>query len=493
VKPSLICAMALSFAAAGALLAAATTLRAAEPIKVKIDSGTLVGAADKNVEIFRGIPYAAPPVGALRWAPPQHPVAWTSERAATSVGASCLQSSAGGAPNAGGTLTGAEDCLYLNVFAPTAAKKAPVMVWIHGGYNTAGSGSSLDGTEFAKDGVIVVTINYRLGAMGFFAHPALTKEAKANQPLANFALMDQLESLRWVKRNIAAFGGDPANVTVFGESAGAMDIFALLGAQESQGLFTRAIMESNIGWGTAQTEAAKETGGVQLAAGLGLTGDAVTPTQLRALPADKVMAAQNRASTTIDGRMVMESTFDAFKNGHQVKVPTLVGSNSYEASLIARNPGVTPQQIATYSDQNGAGPARWIAAHQAASGQPAYLYFFSYVREAQRATAPGAAHASEIPFVFNNFTPRAGQQAVEPSAQDKAMGALMHSCWVAFAKTGTPTTCAKTAAWPQYTAANDQLMEFSVDTGVRSNFHKTTLDPIEARQTASRTTGVAAR
>jgi para-nitrobenzyl esterase len=485
VKPSLLCAIALSFAAAGAV-------HAAEPAKVKIESGTVVGAADNGVEIFKGIPYAAAPVGDLRWAPPQHPVAWSGERMAATFGASCLQSSAGGAPGAGGTLTGAEDCLYLNVFAPAAAKKAPVMVWIHGGYNTAGSGSTFDGTQFAKDGVIVVTINYRLGVMGFFGHPALTKEAKVNQPLANFALMDQLESLRWVKRNIAAFGGDPANVTVFGESAGAMDIFALLGIPDSQDLFKRAIMESNIGWGTTQSEAAKETGGVALATSLGLTGDAVTTAQLRALPADKVLSAMNRASTTIDGRLVMESTFDAFKNGHQVKVPTLVGSNSYEASLIARNAGVTPQQIASYSDQNGAGPARWIAAHQAASGQPAWLYFFSYVREAQRATAPGAAHASEIPFVFNNFTPRPGAAAVEPSAQDKAMGVLMHSCWVAFAKTGTPA-CAKGPAWPQYTAAGDQLMEFAPDTGVRSNFHKDTLDPIEARQMAPRTTGVAAR
>jgi para-nitrobenzyl esterase len=366
-------------------------------------------------------------------------------------------------------------------------------VWIHGGYNTAGSGSSFDGTQFAKDGVLVVTINYRLGVMGFFGHPALTKEAKASQPLSNFALMDQLEALRWVKRNVAAFGGDPANVTVFGESAGAMDIFALLGIQDSQGLFKRAIMESNIGWGTAQTEAAKEAGGVQLATSLGLTGDAVTAAQLRALPADKVMAAPNRASTAIDGRQVMESTFDAFKNGHQVKVPTLVGSNSYEASLIARNAGVTPQQISSYRDSNGAGPARWIAAHQASSGQPAWLYFFSYVREAQRATAPGAAHASEIPFVFNNFTPRPGAApTAEPSAQDKAMGALMHSCWVAFAKTGQPA-CAKGPAWPQYTAAGDQLMEFSVDAGVRTNFHKAELDPIEARQMTPRPTGVAAR
>ena len=484
-KPAFICAIAFSFAAFGAGWAA-------EPAKVKIDSGTVVGSASDGVEAFKGIPYAAAPVGPLRWAPPQHPAAWSGERAAATVGASCLQSSAGGAPNAGGSLIGAEDCLYLNVFAPTVAKKAPVMVWIHGGYNTAGSGSTFDGTQFAKDGVILVTINYRLGAMGFFGHPALTKEAKADQPLNNFALMDQLESLRWVKRNIAAFGGDPDNVTVFGESAGAMDIFALLGIQDSQGLFKRAIMESNIGWGTAQTEAAKEAGGVALAASLGLTGDTVTLAQLRALPADKVMAAQNRASTTIDGRLVMESTFDAFKNGHQVKVPTLVGSNSYEASLIARNPGVTPQQIASYSDQNGAGPARWIAAHQAASGQPAWLYFFSYVRTAQRATAPGAAHASEIPFVFNNFTPRPGQQAVELSTEDKVMGVLMHSCWVAFAKTGTPA-CAKGPAWPQYTAAGDQLMEFSPDAGVRTHFHKDTLDPIEARQMAPRATGVAAR
>ncbi len=326
-KPSLLGAIALSFAIAGAA-------NAADPAKVKIDSGTVVGAADSGVETFKGIPYAAAPVGPLRWAPPQHPAAWTGERAATNACGVALPAVLGRRRARARCLDRGEDCLYLNVFAPTAAKKAPVMVWIHGGSNTGGSGANYDGTQFAKDGIVVVTINYRLGAMGFFAHPALTKAAKPDQPLANFALMDQQEALRWVQRNAAVFGGDPANVTVFGESAGAMDIFALLGIQQSEGLFKRASMESNIGWGTAQTEAAKEAGGVQLATGLGLTADATTA-QLRALPADKVMAAMNRAQTTVDNRLVPESTFDAFKAGHQVKVPTLIGSNSFEASLIS--------------------------------------------------------------------------------------------------------------------------------------------------------------
>ena len=464
-------------------------LQAAEPAKVKIEFGVVVGASDGGVDVYRGIPFAAPPVGSLRWSPPQHPAAWTGERDATKAGSPCLQ--AARAPATG--QTGSEDCLYLNVFAPKAAKGAPVLVWIHGGSNTAGSGANYDGTQFAKDGVVVVTINYRLGAMGFFAHPALTKAARADEPLANFALMDQMEALRWVKRNVAAFGGNPDNVTVFGESAGAMDIFALLGIPAAQGLFNRAALESNIGWGTASALPAKEAGGVQLAASLGLTGDLVTAAQLRALPADKVMAAQNRAGTTVDNRLVKESTFDAFKAGRQLKVPTLIGSNSYEASLIAGRAGADPVQVNAFTDSSAGAPARWIAARQAAAGQPAWLYFFSYVREASRANSPGAAHASEIPFVFNSFAARGNAAAATPpAAQDIAMGALMHSCWTAFAKTGKPT-CASGPAWPQYQAGSDQLMEFGVGSGVRTNFRKATLDALEARQMEPKPTGVATR
>ena len=198
-KISLIGALALSLLATSALSAAEA------PAKVKIDSGVLAGVADSGVVTFRGIPFAAPPVGALRWAPPQHPAAWTGERDASKVGSACLQKAARGwRGRCGNSWSARKTRLYLNVFAPQTAKKAPVMVWIHGGSNVSGSGANYDGTQFAKDGVVVVTINYRMGAMGFFAHPALTKEAKADQPLANFAMMDQMESLRWVQRNIAA-------------------------------------------------------------------------------------------------------------------------------------------------------------------------------------------------------------------------------------------------------------------------------------------------
>src|SRR5436190_1055558 len=243
------------------MLTAAGAAQAADP-KAKVESGVVVGKDEAGVSVFRGIPYAKPPVGALRWTPPQRPAAWTGERPALAPGAPCMQPQRQAAPAGPGTPS--EDCLYVNVWAPAGAKKAPVMVWIHGGSNISGSGANYDGSKFARDGVVLVTINYRMGAFGFFSHPALTKAAKADEPLSNFAFMDQIAALQWVRRNAAAFGGDPANVTVFGESAGAMDIVALLGIPATKGLYDKAIVESNIGWGMATPLAQKEEQGVQI-------------------------------------------------------------------------------------------------------------------------------------------------------------------------------------------------------------------------------------
>ena len=195
--------------------------------KVKVEGGVIAGVAAPSANIFRNIPFAAPPIGDLRWAPPKTVKSWRGERDASQAGPSCPQLMlTNDLPNSGGA-NGAtsEDCLQLNVFAPPEAKKAPVMVWIHGGGHRTGAGWIYDGSNFARDGVVLVAINYRLGALGYFAHPALTKAAHG-QPTGNFGLMDQVAALKWVKRNIAAFGGDPANVTVFGESAGGMSTLA---------------------------------------------------------------------------------------------------------------------------------------------------------------------------------------------------------------------------------------------------------------------------
>lgn len=467
------------FAALGALaltMILAGQALAADP-KAKVESGVLVGKEESGVNIFRGVPYAKPPIGELRWAPPQRAAAWTGERQALTTGSPCMQPQRPQAPSGPGTPS--EDCLYVNVFAPKDAKGAPVMVWIHGGSNISGSGANYDGSKFARDGVVLVTINYRMGAFGFFSHPAITKAAKADEPLSNYALMDQMAALAWVQRNAAVFGGDPKNVTVFGESAGAMDIVALLGIPATKGLYAKAIVESNIGWGTATPLAQKEAQGVQIATKAGAPVDA-TLTQLRAIPAADLLANQTGASTAIDGRLLKESAYQAFAAGRAVDVPLIIGSNSYEASLIqARNP--TPQQAADYNDGSAGAPARYFARHAAASGAPAWLYYFSYVREMSRATAPGAIHASEIPFVFDTLMrPTAYVAQPVQSAQDQAVASLMHACWVAFAKTGRPS-CGK-APWPAYTATGDQLMEFSGESGVRTNFRKASLDLAEQRQ-----------
>jgi para-nitrobenzyl esterase len=467
----------LHAAVAALALLAAGSVQAA-PVKAKLDTGVAVGQSDGGVAIFRSIPFAAPPVGPLRWTPPQPAKPWSGERDAGADSPACLQAVVRfGGLNLAGQHGVSEDCLYLNVFAPPGAKKAPVMVWIHGGANVAGTGSVYDGSAFARDGIVLVAINYRLGALGFFAHPALTREAPAGQPLGSYALMDQIAALQWVRRNAAAFGGDPNNVTVFGESAGAMNIVALLGVPSAKGLFHKAIIESNIGWGTARPLATAETAGVALAQKAGLGADA-TADQLRGLSGDKVLAAgAGQAGTIVDGRLISESANRAIAGGRAIDVPIVIGSNSFEALLIAnRKPPPTPDQLWQFTDGFAGAPARWIA-RQEAGGAPAWLYYFSYVREDARANSPGAGHASEIPYVFGAPQMFGG---AAPSAADSAMAELMHGCWVAFAKTGKPA-CPSGPVWPAYTAGGDQLMEFGAPSGVREHFRKPQLDPAEAQ------------
>ena len=410
----------------------------AEPVKAKVEQGVLVGDQAGGVASFRGIPFAAPPVGDLRWRAPQPAARWTGERAAQEHGSSCVQRSRGGGSRS------SEDCLYLNVQAPAGAKGAPVMVWIHGGSNTGGSGAMYDSPAFAKDGVVTVTFNYRLGPLGFFAHPAISAAAGAGEPLANYGLMDQLAALRWVQANIKAFGGDPRRVTVFGESAGAIDIYALLGLKAARGLFSQAIVESNITWGASPPLAMAEADGQALAAKAGAAAGA-TLAELKAIPAEKLSAAQQGALFPIvDGRLMTESSLQAMANKHTVDVPLIVGSNSWEAWLDQSAKG---QAAVDWTNSRAGAPARFIAA-KSADGKPAWLYFFSYVPTEKRSPDnPGAPHAGEIYYVFNGqlagpmSTPNPNNPVAgpaKPSDEDKAMAATMHACWVAFAKTGSP-------------------------------------------------------
>jgi para-nitrobenzyl esterase len=464
-------ALAFAFIAVGAAFA--------EPVKTKVAEGVVVGDRTEGISTYKGMPYAAPPVGDLRWKPPQPAVKWSGERDATEFGASCTQTA-----RLGREARISEDCLYLNVWAPANARKAPVMVWIHGGSNTNGSGAIYNGAAFARDGVVTVTINYRMGPFGFFAHPALTAAAGPNEPLANYGLMDQTAALRWVQANIASFGGDPKKVTVFGESAGAIDIYALLGLKSSKGLFSKAILESNITWGDSAPLAKAEEDGVALALRTGAPEGAALA-DLRAIPADKLLAAQNGALFPIvDGRFMTESSISAVANKHIVDVPMIIGTNSFEASLVARN--TEGQALTDWTNAQAGAPARYIAA-KASDGKPVWLYFFSYVATDRRDGSPGAAHASEIPYVYGGMTrpPVPGTPPAVQSDEDKAMANLMHGCWVAFAKTGT-AKCPSGDIWPKYSIQGDKLMEFGSPSGVRTNFRKAELDAAQAAEPAAK-------
>ena len=465
----------------------------ADAPKVKVESGVLVGTQTERARIFRNEPNAAPPVGELRWAPPKKPQAWSGEREATANGPSCPQKmNADGSPNEG-SANGAtsEDCLQLNVFAPLAAAKAPVMVWLHGGGHKTGAGWIYDGQNFARDGVVLVAINYRLGPLGYFAHPALGKDQRGN-----YGLMDQVAALQWVRRNVAAFGGDPDNVTIFGESAGGASTLAILATPSAKGLFHRAAVQSGGGWNRPVTLAKKEAEGAALTAQLGASSLA----QLRALPAQALADAGADADygPFPDGRLLKETPAQAFAVGRAADVPLIIGANSGEDSLLGRRlpnaasmAAAIPAEVkaaypaeaakgdealvrAAFGDHYMVAPARWLAA-KAAGGKPAYLYHFSYVGSRFRPIGvTTAAHAAEIQYVFEYWGRRTPLSMV--AQDDRAMADLMHGCWVAFARTSAPNC---DIAWPAYDPARDELVEFGAQSGLRTGFRKAQLDAQE--------------
>jgi len=471
-------------------------------VTMRTGNGAVVGREVGDIDVFKGVPFAAPPVGPLRWRAPQPALAWTTPRDASAYGPACPQTTYPGTPNAGGYVgPTSEDCLNLNIWAPKGAHKAPVMVWIFGGGNVAGANSipPNDGSAFARDGIVLVSVNYRLGALGFFAHPALTKAAPAGEPVANYAIMDQIAALNWVQRNIKRFGGDPGNVTIFGESAGGQDVLTLMASPAARGLFAKATVQSGGGWGTAPNLAEAEARGVALAQKLGLPADA-SADQLRALPVAALVGAGQGfqgVSPIVDGRIVTETVAQAFARGEQAPVPLIIGANSDEASLlpsasylaylanqsptvVAAYPDVAadPAKLARaiFDDEAMGAPARWIAGHQSAKA-PAWLYYFSYVRVVRRGKIPGANHTSENPYVFDTQM-GIPNYADQIQAEDRAMAALVHSCWVSFAKTGAPV-CRGAPAWPAYSPAGDQLMEFGLAADVRANFRKSQRDAVE--------------
>jgi len=492
-------------AGAAALLGPASALAGDAAPVATLAQGRLAGAREADVERFLDIPFAAPPVGALRWRAPQAPPQWPGVRDASQLGPACPQTVRPALVAGGVAEHQSEDCLQLNIWRPAGARNLPVMVWIHGGAHVIGSGTfpAFDGTAFARQGVILVTVNYRLGALGYFAHPALSASKPRGEALGNYGLMDQLAALRWVQKNIAVFGGDPRQVTLFGESAGAIGVTTILAQPEAKGLFARAIVQSGIGLLDPRPLDEQEALGAALAQRAGAP-PSVSLDALRALSADALVAAGDvrtpgaMTGPILDGELVREAPWRVFARSEPIDVPLLVGANSNEASVILAM-GVPPAAALAYlgSDQAagravyGTGladdelarqvlgdawfvaPARWLAA-RTAGGAPSYLYHFDYVAGARRERTKGAAHGSEIPYLFGTlgyFASLAG--AIDD--EDRRFGDGMSACWVAFAKTGVPD-CALVPDWPRYDVASDRLAKFAPRSGVVTALRKAQLD-----------------
>ena len=461
-----------------ALMGALTATQRSEAagIAVGVTEGTLVGQQAGDVDVFGSVPFAAPPVGELRWRAPQPAASWHGRRDATVRAPICMQPRGASAEAGVNDATMSEDCLYLNIWRPATrpAARLPVMVWIHGGAFRGGGGALplYDGTALARRGVIVVTINYRLGAFGTFSHPALRAEAPG-AATGNFGLLDQMAALRWVRDNIDAFGGDADNVTVFGESAGGASILYLLGSPLAKGLFRRAIVQSGaLDLDEPDTVAADAIGAAMARHVLGAApgDDRATLDRLRTMPPERVLDMPERRSDTmpfIDGQVIPRRMRDAFLHGTFQRVDLLIGRNSDEAGFFpqgfyqhlplrfgddwagARNL-IDPQgrhddmwaaRLLAGDLFAGTG-TRGIAAAAAGHGASVYQYLFDYVPAGRRAHGSGAVHTADLPYVFDTLP--AGSDR-EQSVIARRIGDL----WVGFAKTGVPVADG-VPTWPRY-------------------------------------------
>jgi para-nitrobenzyl esterase len=471
-------------------------VRGALPDPVRLDSGAVSGisTADSSVRMFKGIPYAAPPIGDLRWRAPQPAPHWDGVRKAEQFGPNCT---AGGGGGRGGKGKGgggkgpapakaapagpapSEDCLYVNVWSPakSAGDRLPVMVWTYGGGFTGGSGAEAryDGEALARKGIVVVTYNYRLGMFGFFAHPELTKESGHNAS-GNYGMMDMAAVLRWVQKNIAAFGGDPRKVTIDGESAGAILVAAMVGSPEGKGLFQRAAAQSGAWMGLSiakmRTLEQAEEGGKRAAGTHSIA-------ELRAMSTQDLTQAVTgvQAGIIVDGWMIPEDLSSTFAKGKQNDVDILVGSNQDEGTFFAA--GNTSAEAAknrarqTYADladdflklypagtdaessasglmrsrDETAWHMRTWAQLQVKRGKKAYLYYFTHVPPGSGAR--GASHTAELPYMFNN--PPANGSWTEA---DHKLADMMSSYWANFIATGDPNGKGL-PAWQAYNSKND--------------------------------------
>ncbi|QDZ06957.1 carboxylesterase family protein [Sphingomonas panacisoli] len=471
---------------------ASLSIAAADKPVVTSSAGAVAGTTDGNIRVFKGIPYAQPPIGPLRWRPTQPLPRWSGTRDASDYGPACIQLQSPkpvSVYSPAAPLPTSEDCLTLNIWTPANAAKAPVFVWIHGGALSGGSSREplYDGKKLAERGIIVVSINYRLGVLGFLAHPALSAESPQHVS-GNYGLLDQIAALTWVKRNIAAFGGDAGNVTIAGESAGGLSVMYLMASPYARGLFAKAIAESAYMVSMPELKTARGDQIAAEAAGTLLAGGLQAPdiATLRGMKPDELSLAATKLGyapwITVDGKLVPEQLVATFDKGKQAPVPLLAGFNSgeirslmilapkvpgnaakYEAAIRERYGDLASEFLRLYPstdmkesilaatrDALYGWTAQRLVSKQAALGQPSYLYLWDHSYPAEDAAGLHGFHASELPYVFDN-TDRTGPlwPAIPATPGEAAMADAMADYWASFVRTGRPQA-ANAPVWPAY-------------------------------------------